>query len=88
MLPFVPDHKDVARRLVNSIFMDAERVGTNVRGYRAERMDAERIGAVHDAVFRLCPTGGEDIDSIWQRCVTAINDQNRNIERRLKKLLQ
>ena len=33
MFPFVPDHKDITRRLVNGIFMNAERVGTNVRGH-------------------------------------------------------
>ena len=60
MLPFVHNHSNVAQRLLNGLFMEAEHVGTNLRGVKGDHMDSKRIAAVYEAEFRLCPTGGED----------------------------
>ena len=81
VLPFVPCHKDVARRLVNMLFMDEERINRNVTGRRNPPMDRERMGAIKRAVFSMCPTGGEAVEKVWSRCVSAIDTQNRNLKR-------
>nr|XP_054765766.1 protein RRP5 homolog [Lytechinus pictus] len=81
LLPLVPNHRNIARRLVNMLFMDEERIHKNVSGRKSEKMDPKRMAAVYEAVFDVCPVKPEEKTNIWKHCITGIDTQNRNLKR-------
>ncbi|XP_072045380.1 uncharacterized protein [Amphiura filiformis] len=80
--PHKNDRPWVARRLTDLLFTKLERRISNVQGKKNKKaLDPQRMAAVRDGTFQVCPAPKNDQDVLWKECIRSIDSASRGLSR-------